>query len=65
MFQFKDLEIWTRGSQFFVRYDAGSHQVVMREDEISEKEATEGSMSEDAASKMLFDLQKALDPGRH
>jgi hypothetical protein len=31
------MEIWARGDRFFVRYDAGSHQIAMREDEISEK----------------------------
>lgn len=60
IFQFSDMSIWARGGRFFVRYDAGSHQVVLREDEISEKEVREGSMSEDAAIKMLFALQNRL-----
>ncbi|WP_175649947.1 hypothetical protein [Pseudomonas sp. Marseille-P9899] len=60
MCQFSDMEIWARGDRFFVRYDAGAHQVVMREDEISDQEAIEGSSSEDAAAKLLFDLQKRL-----
>lgn len=60
LFEFSDLEIWQRGGRFFVRYDAGAHQVVMREDEISEEEAREAAQSEEAATKMLFALQKRL-----
>ncbi|MFD2884558.1 hypothetical protein ACFS4T_26565 [Pseudomonas lini] len=63
-FQFSDMEIWARGDRFFfVRYDAGSHQVAMREDEISEQEAREASLSTEAATKMLVALQKAVDTG--
>lgn len=60
MFQLSDMEIWARGDRFFVRYDAGSHQVAMREDELSELEAREASLSTEAAMKMLFALQKRL-----
>ncbi|MGY2257819.1 hypothetical protein [Pseudomonas sp. SDO55104_S430] len=60
IFQFSDMEIWARGDRFFVRYDAGSHQVAMREDEISEQEAKNASVSADAAMKMLFILQRRL-----
>ena len=60
LFQFSDMEIWARGDRFFVRYDAGSHQIAMREDEISEQEAREASLSTEAATKMLVALQKRL-----
>lgn len=60
MFQLSNMEIWARGDRFFVRYDAGSHQVAMREDEISEQEVRKASLSTEAAMKMLFDLQKRL-----
>lgn len=60
IFQFSDMGIWARGDRFFVRYDAGAHQVAMREDEISEQEAREASLSTEAAMKMLFALQKRL-----
>lgn len=60
IFQFSDVEIWARGDRFFVRYDAGAHQVAMREDEISEQEAKNASVSADAAMKMLFILQRRL-----
>lgn len=60
IFQLSDMEIWARGDRFFVRYDAGSHQIVMREDEISEQDAREASLSNESAMKMLFALQKRL-----
>ncbi len=60
IYELGDLEIWKRGDRFFVRYDAGAHQVVMREDEISEEEANHAVQGEDAAVKMLFALQKRL-----
>jgi hypothetical protein len=60
LFELSDMEIWARGDRFFVRYDAGSHQIAMREDEISEQEAREASLSTEAAMKMLFNLQKRL-----
>jgi hypothetical protein len=60
IFQLSDMEIWARGDRFFVRYDAGSHQIVMREDEISEQDVREASLSNESAMKMLFALQKRL-----
>ncbi|MBV6325292.1 hypothetical protein [Duganella violaceipulchra] len=61
LFGFNDLEIWQRGDRFFVRYDAGAHQVAMREDEISKSEAEFAMQGKDAALKMLFRLQKRLE----
>ncbi|TPG72824.1 hypothetical protein [Pseudomonas mandelii] len=60
IFQLSDMEIWARGDRFFVRYDAGSHQIVMREDEISEQDVQEALLSNESAMKMLFALQKRL-----
>ena len=60
LFELSDLEIWKRGELFFVRYDAGAHQIVMREDEISEEEAKQAIQGEDSVMKMLFALQKRL-----
>lgn len=60
LFQFNDLEIWKRGGRYFVRYGAGSHQVVMREDEITEQEATFAARGNAQATEMLFALQKRL-----
>ncbi|BBF80610.1 MULTISPECIES: hypothetical protein [Asticcacaulis] len=60
LFELADLQIWRRGNRYFVRYDAGSHQVVIREDEISETEAREGMKSGVAAVKMLHAVQDRL-----
>lgn len=60
VYELGDLEIWKRGDRFFVRYDAGSHQIVMREDEISAEDVNEAVQSEEAATNMLFALQKRL-----
>ena len=60
IYESRGLEIWKKDERFFVRYDAGSHQVVMREDEISADEANRAIQSEEAATKMLFTLQKKL-----
>lgn len=48
------------GAKFYVKYDAGAHQVVMREDEISEEEAKRIVASPAEATKVLFELQKRL-----
>jgi hypothetical protein len=60
LYELGDLEIWKKGDRFFVRYDAGAHQIVMREDEISEEDAINAAKSKDAAIQMLFALQKRL-----
>jgi hypothetical protein len=60
VFEFADLEIWERGGRFFARYDAGAHQIVMREDEISEAEVLQAKEGEQGVAKMLFALQKRL-----
>ena len=60
LFEFSDLEIWQEGNDFFAVYDAGAHQVVIRKDRISEKEAMLGCESNDSAQKMLFALQERL-----
>lgn len=60
LLQFNDLAIWKRDGRYFARYDAGSHEVVMREDEISEQEATFAARGNEQATEMLFALQKRL-----
>lgn len=60
LFELADMEIWERDGRFFVRYDAGAHQIVMREDEISETEARTAAQNEDAAIQMLSALQRRL-----
>jgi hypothetical protein len=55
-----DLRIFKRNSRFYLRYDAGAHQVAIREDEISEDDAKQVMRSEADATKVLFALQKRL-----
>lgn len=54
------LAIFNRGWRFFLRYDAGSHQIAMREDEISEAEANLIMQGQDEATKVLFAVQDRL-----
>lgn len=54
------LVIFERDSILFIRYDAGSHQIAMREDEISEAEASLVMQGEKEATKVLFALQERL-----
>jgi hypothetical protein len=58
LFQFNELEIWKHGDRYFARYDAGLHQVAMREDEISVHEANFADQGNEEAIEMLFALQK-------
>lgn len=55
-----DFKIYKINSCFWVRYDAGAHQVEMREDEISESEAKSMMVSEANATEVLFAIQKRL-----
>nr|WP_315447757.1 hypothetical protein [uncultured Pseudomonas sp.] len=60
LFKFRDVEICRRHERYFIKYDAGSHVDVMREDEISEPEALTAAMGEEAVMKLLFELQERL-----
>jgi hypothetical protein len=60
LFELADLQIWQRGDRYYARYDAGAHQVVMREDEITEAEAKEAMENGRLAVQMLQNLQKRL-----
>ena len=60
LFTFSDLEIWQEDDRYFVIYDVGAHQVVMRKDEITEEEAKFACADSESAMKVLFDLQKRL-----
>ncbi|MFT3715633.1 MAG: hypothetical protein QM774_06720 [Gordonia sp. (in: high G+C Gram-positive bacteria)] len=52
--------VFEQGGKFYVRYDAGAHQVEMREDEVSEAEAHEASKGLDSANAVLFKVQNRL-----
>ena len=60
LYKFNDLETWKENSDYYALYDAGSHQVVMRRDKISEEEANHAIGSENGATQMLFALQARL-----
>lgn len=57
---FHDLQIFKRDDRFFVRYDAGAHQIAMREDEISEAEVGQAMLGREEALQMLFNLECRL-----
>jgi hypothetical protein len=54
------LVVFTVGTKLYVKYDAGAHQVAMREDEISEEEARRIMSGPAEATKVLFELQRRL-----
>jgi len=56
-----DLIIWKRDSKYYLRYDAGAHQVAIREDEITEDEVRMVMKSEGDATKVLFALQERIE----
>ena len=55
-----DVQIFREGAKYFVRYDAGSHQVEIREDEISVDEANRMMGNPEEINNVLFSLQKKL-----
>lgn len=56
-----DLVVFRRNARLYIRYDAGSHQIAIREDEISTEEANLVMKSQEEATKVLFALQKRLE----
>lgn len=48
------------GEAWFIRYDAGAHQIAMREDAISAEEAALAMSGVAGASAVLFALQRRL-----
>lgn len=60
IFSHADLQLIQADKRYFVRYDAGAHQVVMREDEITEEEARQIQAGTDAMAAVLFSLQRRL-----
>ncbi|MHA6196969.1 hypothetical protein ACX3YG_21670 [Pseudomonas wadenswilerensis] len=55
------LVVFELNGLFYVRYDAGAHQVVVREDEISEKDARRIMAGHGEANKVMFELQRRLE----
>lgn len=54
------VQIFRRNDRLFVRYDAGAHQIAIREDEISEAELDQAMLGPEQALQMLFNLEKRL-----
>ncbi len=55
-----DVSVFKDGARYFVRYDAGSHQIEMREDEISADEASKIIASPEEINGVLFAIQRKL-----
>jgi hypothetical protein len=49
-----------RSGRFFIRYDAGAHVEILREDEISENEANKAAASIDGVEEVLLAIQARL-----
>ena len=54
------IQVLRDGDACWIRYDAGAHQIAMREDAISEAEATLAMSGMAGASEVLFALQRRL-----
>jgi hypothetical protein len=53
-------EVVLRGGRHYVRYDAGTHMVALREDEISESELGTFSKGGDFVTQALFSIQHRI-----
>ncbi|MDQ0465880.1 hypothetical protein QO010_003672 [Caulobacter ginsengisoli] len=60
LFKFAEAEVWRRGDRYFVRYDAGGHLAVMREDEVSKAEAEKAARGRDELTSLLWAIQGRL-----
>lgn len=54
------LEVVRRGDRYFVRYDAGAHQMAWREDEISEPDAKRVGSGKVGEYDVITRLQRRL-----
>ncbi|WP_139169399.1 hypothetical protein [Microbulbifer yueqingensis] len=54
------VQVIVRDSAYFIRYDAGAHQVVWREDVISYVEAMEIVKDQSCVERVLMNLQRRL-----
>lgn len=58
VFEGHGIEVLKRGSQFFIRYDAGEIVVEMKEIEVSEKEAEKAQEGERQAYEVILRAQQ-------
>ncbi|WP_155988059.1 hypothetical protein [Brevundimonas sp. EAKA] len=49
-----------RDDRYYVRYDAGTHMVLLREDEVTSEDAKRLMRGDPYATEVLFDLQRRL-----
>lgn len=54
------LEVVRRGNRYFVRYDAGAHQMAWREDEITEQDAMRVGSGKVGEYDVIARLQRRL-----
>ena len=62
-----DLQILDRDDRYYIQYDVGSHQVIVRSDEICRKDALSLSSNPDKIGDFLYELKddlikKGIDP---
>lgn len=57
------LEVIRRGGRYFVRYDAGAHQIAWRENEISEPDAMSIGTGKGGEYEVMIRLQRRLGLG--
>jgi hypothetical protein len=60
LFSSDGIEITKRDGRFFIKYDAGAHMIVMREDEISSADVDAAMSSPERITQVLFRLQRSL-----
>jgi hypothetical protein len=55
------IEVVARDGRYFVRYDAGAHQIVWREDELTESELASIKLGGSAQREAMFHMQRRLE----
>lgn len=60
IYEYNALTVILREGKYFVRYDAGSHQEIWREDEISESEFLELKKGRNRLCEVMLDIQRRL-----
>ncbi|ATQ42864.1 hypothetical protein [Caulobacter mirabilis] len=60
MYQDDGVTLTERSGRFFIRYDAGGHQVAWREDEITAQDARRAMSGPREAEDVLLALQRRL-----
>jgi hypothetical protein len=55
------IEVIARGARYFVRYETGGHYTAWREDELTSEQVERIKGGEDAALKVLLEVQSAAE----